>query len=178
MSGDPGKPVPLAPAVPPPAPLDDLAMMREALSLAAQAAERGEIPVGALVVHHPASVPPRVIGRGFNLREVDHDPSAHAEIVALREAGKTLGHWRLTDCTLYVTLEPCPMCAGALVNARLSRLVYGCRDPKAGAVHTLFSICTDIRLNHRVTVVPDILAEESSTLLRQFFASRRKRGGA
>lgn len=157
--------------------LDHTAYMRIALGLARDAATRQEIPVGALVVHHPVGGEPRIIGRGCNLREQDADPSAHAEIVAMRQAGKTLGYWRLVDCTLYVTLEPCPMCAGAIVQARLERLVYGARDPKAGAVDTLFQLCTDPRLNHRVEVMPDVLAGESAELLRTFFAARRRPSG-
>jgi tRNA(adenine34) deaminase len=147
--------------------------MAQALLLAARAAAQDEIPIGALIIHHPFGSEPRVIGAGFNERETNSDPSAHAEIVAMRTAGKSLGHWRLTDCTLYVTLEPCPMCAGAAVQARLPRLVYGCPDPKAGAVHSLFQLCTDPRLNHRIDIVAGILAEESAALLRTFFATRR-----
>ena len=153
--------------------LDHSIYMREALQLAQEAAARGEIPVGALVVHHPKGTVPRIIGRGYNLREQQADPSAHAEIVAMREAGQVLKHWRLLDCTLYVTLEPCPMCAGAVVNARIEQLVYGARDPKAGAVDTLFRLCSDPRLNHRVEVIPDVLGEEAAALLKAFFASRR-----
>jgi tRNA(adenine34) deaminase len=155
--------------------LDDESWMREALKLAAAAAEAGEIPVGAIVVHHPLGVEPRIIGSGFNQREAQNDPSAHAEIVAMREAGRTLGQWRLLDCTLYVTLEPCPMCAGAMVNARLPRLVYGCPDPKAGAVDTLYNICADPRLNHRLLVTAGVLSGESSGLLKAFFGHRRTR---
>jgi tRNA(adenine34) deaminase len=107
--------------------------MGECLSLAAQAAEEGDVPVGAIIVHNN-----EIIGRGFNLREQTQDPTAHAEIVALREAGRHFGHWRILDATLYVTLEPCIMCAGALVNARVTRLVYGCSDPKAGGVDLLY----------------------------------------
>jgi tRNA(adenine34) deaminase len=147
--------------------------MRQALALAREAAERGEIPVGAIVVHHPAGAEARVIGRGFNLREQEKDPSAHAEIVAMREAGRALGVWRLNDCTLYVTLEPCPMCAGAMVQGRVERVVFGCTDPKAGAVATLYQICTDTRLNHRLEVIGGILAEECAAVLREFFAARR-----
>ena len=158
-------------------PLDHEHWMREALALAAQAAQKEEIPVGAIIVHHPMGGVPQIIGAGFNQRENDHDPSAHAEIVAMRQAGKALNHWRLLYCTLYVTLEPCPMCAGAIVQSRLPRLVYGCLDPKAGAVHSLFQLCTDARLNHRVEVIPNILAEESATLLKSFFAARRKSAG-
>jgi tRNA(adenine34) deaminase len=149
--------------------------MNEALALARQAALEGEIPVGAVVVHHPeeGGQPPRIIGRGYNRREADSDPSAHAEIVALREAGRELQSWRLTDCTLYVTLEPCPMCAGAMVQGRVERVVYGCTDPKAGAVNTLYRICSDERLNHRLEVIAGICADEAAGLLKQFFAARR-----
>jgi tRNA(adenine34) deaminase len=159
--------------MPAPQILDHAHWMAQAVALAARAAAENEIPVGALVLHHPFDTSPRVIGRGFNERERNCDPSAHAEIVAMRTAGKTLGHWRLTDCTLYVTLEPCPMCAGAAVQARLPRLVYGCPDPKAGAVRSLFELCTDTRLNHRIDVVSGIMVEESAALLRTFFAARR-----
>jgi tRNA(adenine34) deaminase len=152
------------------------AWMEQALALARQAAAEGEIPVGALVVWHPAGQEPRIIGRGFNRREAEHDPSAHAEIVAMREAGRALGSWRLLDCTLYVTLEPCPMCAGAMVQARLPRVVYGCTDPKAGAVDTLFQLCTDVRLNHRLEVVKGVMACEAAGLLKEFFARRRAGG--
>jgi tRNA(adenine34) deaminase len=156
------------------------AWMREALELARAAAAAGEVPVGAIVVHHPgrsagsgAGSVGRIIGRGFNRREAHDDPSAHAEIVAMREAGRSLGTWRLENCTLYVTLEPCPMCAGAMVQGRVDRLVYGCTDPKAGAVDTLYQLCTDPRMNHRLEVVGGVLAEESAALLRAFFAARR-----
>ena len=112
-------------------------------------------------------------GQGFNLRESLQDPCAHAEIVALREAARSLGYWRLEGATLYVTLEPCPMCAGALVNARVARLVYGCTDPKAGAVESLYSIATDERLNHRLQVTGGVRAEEAAGLLQGFFRARR-----
>ena len=154
---------------------DHAAWMSEALALARQAAAAGEIPVGAILMHHPEGQLPRIIGRGYNRREAENDPSAHAEIVALRQAGQALGSWRLLDCTLYVTLEPCPMCAGALVQARLPRLVYGCPDPKAGAVDTLYRLCTDDRLNHRVEVLAGIRADEAAALLKEFFSSRRTR---
>jgi len=153
--------------------LDDDYWMKEALGLAREAGSRGEIPVGALVVHHPVGGVPAVIGRGFNRREAEHDASAHAEIVAIREAGVFLKSWRLLDCTMYVTLEPCPMCAGGIVQARIGRLVFGCTDPKAGAVKTLFELCTDVRLNHRVEVVSGVMACEAATLLKEFFAARR-----
>lgn len=154
--------------------LDHELWMRKALTLAAEAGAAGEIPVGAIVVHHPLGVEARVIGRGANRREVDADPTGHAEIVAMREAGRALGQWRLLDCTLYVTLEPCPMCAGAMVQGRLAGVVYGCRDPKAGAVDSLFTLCGDERLNHRVEVVSGVMAEEAAGLLKTFFAARRK----
>ena len=147
--------------------------MREALALAAGAAAAGEVPIGCVVAHEPSG---RIIGRGANRREADHDPTAHAEVLALREAGRTLGHWRLVDCVMVVTLEPCPMCAGALVNARVPRLVYGCDDPKAGAVRTLFQLCDDPRLNHRVDVVTGVLADECAELLRSFFRAQRALG--
>lgn len=155
-------------------PLDHNHWMSEALALARRAAAEGEIPVGAIVVHHATGCEARIIGRGHNRREAENDPSAHAEIVALREAGQALGTWRMVDCTMYVTLEPCPMCAGALVQSRLQRLVFGCTDPKAGAVQTLYQLCTDPRFNHRVDVVGGIMAEEAAALLKAFFASRRK----
>ena len=153
--------------------MDHDGWMREALDLARAAAEAGEVPIGAVVVHDPTG---RIVGRGFNRRLLDHDPTAHAEILAMREAGRALGHWRLLDCTLYVTLEPCPMCAGAIVNARLPRLVYGCDDPKAGAVRTLFHLCEDPRLNHRVEVVSGVLSEECAEVLREFFRTQRAMG--
>jgi tRNA(adenine34) deaminase len=153
--------------------LNDEQWMNEALALAREAAAAGEIPVGAIVVHHAPGDAPRIIGRGFNRREAENDPSAHAEIVAMREAGAFLKSWRLLDCTMYVTLEPCPMCAGGIVQARLKRLVYGCTDPKAGAVDTLFKLCTDERLNHRVEVAGGVLAEECGRVLKEFFSARR-----
>ena len=147
--------------------------MREAIALARAAAVAGEVPIGCVVVHEPTG---RVVGRGANRRETDEDPTAHAEILALREAGRTTGHWRLIDYTLYVTLEPCPMCAGAIVNARLPRLVYGCDDPKAGAVRSLFRLCEDARLNHRVDVTAGVLADECAEQLRAFFRAQRALG--
>ena len=153
--------------------LDHARWMTQALALARQAAAQGEIPVGAIVLHHPPEMEPRVIGEGFNRREAHADPTAHAEIVAMRQAGQYLKSWRLLDCTLYVTLEPCPMCAGAIVQARLERLVYGCPDPKAGAVDTLFKLCTDPRLNHRLEIERGILADQCAAALREFFSARR-----
>jgi tRNA(adenine34) deaminase len=147
--------------------------MSEAISVARAANELGEVPIGCVVVHDATG---KVIGRGYNRRETDRDPTAHAEILAMREAGRALGHWRLVDCTLVVTLEPCPMCAGAIVNARIPRLVYGCDDPKAGAVRTLYQVCTDARLNHRVDVTAGVLADECAQLLRDFFRRQRALG--
>ena len=144
--------------------------MRMALAAAMQAAEQGEVPVGAVVV-----VRGEVIAVSHNYRETNHDPTAHAEIVALRTAAAALGSWRLTDAELYATMEPCPMCAGAIVNARVRRLIYGCDDPKAGAVRTLYQLLDDQRLNHRVEVLPGVLASESSTLLKSFFSRLRLR---
>lgn len=144
--------------------------MAEAIVLAQEAAARDEVPIGCIIVHEPTG---RIIGRGYNRREMDCDPTAHAEIVAMREAGRALGFWRLVDCALVVTLEPCPMCAGAIVNARIGRVVYGCADPKAGAARTLFELCDDPRLNHRAIVEPGVLADECAALLQDFFRVRR-----
>jgi tRNA(adenine34) deaminase len=147
--------------------------MREAIAEANRAQALDEVPIGCVIVHEPTG---QIIGRGHNLRETQSDPTAHAEIIAMRQAAKTQGHWRLLDCTIVVTLEPCPMCAGAIVNARIPRLVYGCDDPKAGAVRTLFQLCEDARLNHRVDVTPGVLAEECGRLLRDFFKAQRAMG--
>jgi tRNA(adenine34) deaminase len=146
---------------------DDL--MRQALDLAASAADSDDVPVGAIVVDGAGVV----IGRGRNTRERDADPTGHAEIVAIREATAARGEWRLEGCTLVVTLEPCTMCAGAIVAARLERLVFGAFDEKAGAVGSLWDVVRDRRLNHRPEVVSGVLADESSTLLRQFFERHR-----
>src|SRR5687768_17404582 len=148
-------------------------LMHEAIVEARAALALDEVPIGAVVLHEPTQ---RIIGRGHNRREVDQDPTAHAEIIALREASRALGSWRLLDCTMAVTLEPCPMCAGAIVNARVPKLVYGCTDPKAGAVRTLFQLCEDQRLNHRVAVEDGVLAEQCAELLRSFFAAQRALG--
>jgi len=153
----------------------DLAMMTRALELARGAGAAGEVPVGAVVY---VTAEDRIVGEAGNERERLQDPSAHAEVLALRQAAASRGTWRLTDCTLVVTLEPCPMCAGLVVNARVGRLVYGCADPKAGACGTLMSITTDPRLNHRVTPVAGVMAEESAELLRAFFRDRRAGRGA
>ena len=147
----------------------DLMFMKEAFKLAERAAGQEEVPVGAVIVCND-----KIIASAFNQKESLKRATAHAEILALQEASRRRGDWRLNDCTLYVTLEPCPMCAGALVAARLKRLVYACRDPKAGAVHSLYQITQDRRLNHRVDVQSGILQEESANLLKDFF--RKKRG--
>jgi tRNA(adenine34) deaminase len=132
-----------------------------------------EVPIGCVIVHLPTA---QIIGRGFNQRERNHDPTAHAEILAMRQAGQHLKHWRLLDCALIVTLEPCPMCAGAIVNSRIPKLIYGCDDPKAGAVRTLYQLCEDPRLNHRVEVTAGVLADQCAQLLRDFFARQRELG--
>jgi tRNA(adenine34) deaminase len=156
-------------AIPEVAPADEL-YMRTALAAAEQASACGEVPVGAVIVVHG-----EIIAVAHNQRETKNDPTAHAEIVALRAAAARLASWRLVDAELYVTMEPCPMCAGAIVNARVRRLVYGCDDPKAGAVRTLFQLLDDQRLNHRVEVVPSVLAAESAALLKSFFSRLRVR---
>jgi len=143
--------------------------MRRALDAAVAAAGRGEVPVGAVVV-----LGEKVVSVAHNERETASDPTAHAEVLALRRAAAALGSWRLCDADLYVTMEPCPMCAGALVNARIRRLYFGCDDPKAGAVRTLYTLLDDRRLNHRVEVVPGVLAAEAAALLRSFFANLRR----
>lgn len=163
-----------APRAPDPRATDtDLAMMRRALDLARAAAAQGEVPVGAVVYDTKTA---RILGEGSNRREIDHDPAAHAELLAIRQAAHTLGDWRLDACTLAVTLEPCAMCAGLIVNARLGRLVYGAPDPKAGAVASLFTLTQDPRLNHRIEPIPGVLAEDSAALLRTFFRALRNRG--
>lgn len=153
--------------------MDDEAWMNEALALARLAAAAGDVPVGAVVVRAGEA-----IGRGHNRREADGDPLAHAELLAVREAAVRVGGWRLTGCTLYATLEPCAMCAGALVNARVERLVFGARDPKAGFCGSLGSLVEDPRLNHRLEVVEGVLATDSAALLREFFAGLRLGGPA
>jgi tRNA(adenine34) deaminase len=148
---------------------EDQVWMTEALAEAKRAGEIGEVPVGAVVVREG-----EVIGRGHNRREIDRDPLAHAEILAIREAASRLRGWRLDGCTMYVTLEPCAMCAGALVNSRVERLVYGAGDPKAGYCGTLGNLVQDPRLNHRLQVTAGVLESESAALLRGFFASLRR----
>lgn len=143
--------------------------MRLALDEARQAMAEGDIPVGALVVDEGGFI----IGRGRNRRRLEYDPTAHAEVVAMREAALSRKAWNLSGCTLYVTLEPCPMCAGAVVEARISRLVYGCTDPKAGSCGTLYDLCRDPRLFHRCHVSSGIYEEECRALLQDFFLSCR-----
>ncbi|MFA5800846.1 MAG: tRNA adenosine(34) deaminase TadA [Thermoleophilia bacterium] len=142
--------------------------MRIALSEARMAAESGEVPIGAVIVHRG-----EVIAAAGNEREEKKDPTAHAEMIAIRKASERLGAWRLSGCTIYVTLEPCPMCAGAIYQARFDRLVYGTTDEKAGAAGTLMDIVRDVRLNHQVTVESGVLAEESAAMLKEFFSLRR-----
>lgn len=147
----------------------DLKFMQMALGWARRAAELDEVPVGAVLVD-PAG---KVVSAGFNRRETWKTPLGHAEIIALQTAAKKLERWRLSDLTLYVTLEPCVMCAGALVQARVKKIVYGTRDPKGGATHSLYQICSDPRLNHRIELVEGVLADESATLLKEFFRKKR-----
>ncbi len=142
--------------------------MEQALAEAAIAAELGEVPIGAVVVKDGV-----VVGRGHNLRETSNDPTTHAEMLAIREAAARTGHWRLLDCTLYVTLEPCVMCMGAIILARIPRLVYGCRDPRVGAAGSIYDFSRDERFNHRVAVTEGVLAEACSTLLSGFFQELR-----
>jgi tRNA(adenine34) deaminase len=147
---------------------DDERYMAEAVKEARAAADKGEAPVGCVIESGGL-----IIGRGHNLRESENDPTAHAEIIALREAAQTLGRWRVTPATCYVTCEPCPMCAGALVNARVDRLVYGCADEKAGACGTLYNIVDDERLNHRMEVKAGVLERECREVLQEFFRKLR-----
>lgn len=146
----------------------DQSYMQTALELASQAALAGEVPVGAIVVKDGA-----VIGRGFNAPIGLHDPSAHAEIQALRDAAKTLGNYRLVGCALYVTIEPCAMCAGAIQHARIARLVYGASDPKTGACGSVVNLMDEAKLNHHTEVAGGVMAEQCGAMLSQFFASRR-----
>jgi tRNA(adenine34) deaminase len=146
--------------------------MREALALARAAGERGEVPVGAVAVHEG-----RIVGRGANGRESARDPTAHAELLAIQEAARTLGRWRLSGVTVVATLEPCAMCAGAMVLARVDRLVYAAPDPKAGATGSLMDLSQDRRLNHRFAVERGVLADEAGELLRAFFRARRGGNG-
>ncbi len=147
----------------------DRAMMSRALELAAEARDLGEVPVGALVVRSG-----RIIAQAYNLRETLHDPTAHAERLALTRAGRALASWRLDGCILYVTLEPCAMCAGAIVLSRIARLVYGATDPKAGACESLYRLASDPRLNHRPEITAGIMAAECGEILSEFFQERRR----
>lgn len=145
--------------------------MEQAIIEAKKALEYDEVPVGAVIV-----LGDEIVGRGFNQREMLADPTAHAEMIAIREAARHLGSWRLTNTRLYVTLEPCPMCAGAIVQARIPIVIYGTADPKAGACHSLYRITQDERLNHRCTVLGGVLRDECRSLLQDFFAEQRAQG--
>jgi len=150
--------------------LDDEHWMREAIAQARKALALGEVPIGAVIVRDG-----QIVGAGHNLRETTHDPTAHAEMIAIREASKKLGAWRLIGCTLYVTLEPCPMCAGAILQARVERVVYGAADPKAGCAGTLMDLLQDPRFNHRLPWRSGVLREECASLLTGFFRELRAR---
>ena len=150
----------------------DAAFMREAIAEASIAASKGEVPVGAIII-----IDGKIVGRGHNLPISSKDPTAHAEIVAIREAGQSIGAYRLPDAIMYVTLEPCVMCVGAAIHARLASIKYGARDEKAGALGSVFDIGRDGRLNHRIEVVGGLMQEECATLLRDFFKSRREDKG-
>ncbi len=145
--------------------------MKLALEDAEQALREDEVPIGAVIVHDD-----RVIARAHNQREQLHDPTAHAEMIAITQAAEALRSWRLDDCTLYVTLEPCPMCAGAILQARIPTVVYGAADPKAGAVHTLYRLLDDSRLNHRCLIVSGVLARPCGEILTRFFQRQRRAG--
>jgi tRNA(adenine34) deaminase len=147
---------------------DDASFMELALQQARHASQRGEVPVGAVIVHND-----QIVGSGYNRREELRSPIAHAEILALEDASRKLGYWRLTECDLYVTLEPCIMCAGAILQGRLRRVVFGCLDPKAGAVISLYDLCNDRRLNHQVPAIGGILAKDCANVLSEFFCSVR-----
>jgi tRNA(adenine34) deaminase len=149
--------------------MSDEEFMREALALAKLAAEAGEVPVGAVLVREGA-----VVGRGYNRPVTGRDPTAHAEVVALRDAAEQIGNYRLGECELYVTLEPCAMCAGAIMHARVSRVVYGAADPKSGACGSVVDLFAEDRLNHHATVTGGVMAEEAARLLQEFFGARRK----
>ncbi len=149
--------------------MNDTELMQIALALAAEAGSNGEVPVGAIVVKDG-----RIIGRGSNAPISQHDPSAHAEIQAMRDAARNLGNYRLVDCTLYVTLEPCAMCTGAIQHARIARLVFGANDPKTGACGSVINLMAEKKLNHHTEVTGGIMAQECGGLLSEFFASRRK----
>jgi tRNA(adenine34) deaminase len=145
--------------------------MKKALDQALVAFDQGEVPVGAIVVYQE-----KIIAEACNQRELLNDPTAHAEMIAITQAAEVLQSWRLLDCTLYVTLEPCPMCAGAIVQARIPRVVYGATDPKAGACHTLFSLTSDIRLNHQAAVLGGVMQDDCRAILQEFFRQQRALG--
>lgn len=149
---------------------EDIRFMREAIEEAKKAEALREVPIGAIVVRNG-----EIIGRGHNLRETSNDPTAHAEMIAIRQASEHLKAWRLLDCTLYVTLEPCPMCAGAVVQSRIARVVYGTGDPKAGCAGTLMNLLQEQRFNHRAEIAPNVLQPECSELLTSFFRTLRNR---
>ena len=148
---------------------NDKKYMELAFKEAEKALEMDEVPIGAVVVKDG-----EVIGRGYNLREKEQDPTAHAEIIAIREAAQNLGSWRLESCEIFVTLEPCPMCTGAMLQARIKRLVYAASDPKGGAVGSLYNLADDNRFNHQIEVKKGIMAEKSSKMLKNFFKNLRK----
>ncbi|MGG4145101.1 tRNA adenosine(34) deaminase TadA [Paenibacillus algorifonticola] len=149
---------------------EDEFWMQQAIEEAKKAEQIGEVPIGAIVVKNQ-----QIIGRGYNLRETQHDPTAHAEMVAIRDACKELDAWRLLDCTLYVTLEPCPMCAGAIVQSRVKRVVYGTGDPKAGCAGTLMNLLQEPRFNHETELTSGVLQQECATMLTQFFRKLRRK---
>jgi tRNA(adenine34) deaminase len=147
---------------------DDVYWMKKALNVARKAEEAGEVPIGAVIIKDGT-----IVGRGFNQRECRNDPSAHAEMIAIRQASRKLKAWRLTGATLYVTLEPCPMCMGAILLARIDRVVFGCLDPKAGAAGSLYNLAEDRRFNHRVELTGGVLKDECSEILSNFFRRLR-----
>jgi len=144
--------------------------MQQALLEARKAYDMGEVPIGAVIVKDG-----KVIARGHNLRETEKDPTLHAEMVAIREAARYLGGWRLTGCELYVTIEPCPMCAGAIIQARIERVIFGAMDPKAGCAGSLYNLLQDPRFNHRVEVVGGVMEEECRRIMQDFFRARREK---
>ncbi len=152
--------------------VNDETFMHEALSLARRASDAGEVPVGAVIVKDGA-----VVGRGYNRPISARDPTAHAEVIALRDAAERIGNYRLADCALYVTLEPCAMCAGAIMHARIGRVIYGTTDPKSGACGSVVNLFAENRLNHHATVIGGVLAEEAARLLQDFFVARRPTQG-
>lgn len=162
-------PLPFIPE-PPPSTISDEYWMQEAIREARKAEALGEVPIGAVVVRGD-----EIVGRGHNLREVSKDGTAHAEMIAIRDASETIGAWRLLHCRLYVTLEPCPMCAGAIVQCRVPHVIYGAADPKAGCAGTLMNLLQEPRFNHRTEVTPGVLQEECATMLTAFFRRLRQK---